>query len=581
MSWITIPVEINHNYKSFKRFLRIIETAAAYGFSELAEQVRPARCRKRRCNAEPSLCDKTRPEKLRMLLEKLGPTFVKLGQVLSTRPDLITEEYAKELAKLTEKVPPFPYEEVERILREELGRELKEVYAEFSPAPLAAASIGQVHAAKLKDGTEVVVKVQRPGIHETVAVDLEIMFYLARKLDALDDTIALYQPERIVEEFAYSLRRELNYQYEAANLLCFEKAMEGMEEIVIPKLYSDYSTMRVMTMQRIFGDSAATVLADEAVRKKYDLPKIAELGVQSLLKQIFEAGFFHADPHPGNIFLLEGNRISFIDFGMVGKISSLERLDFVRIVDYMLRGEIRMMTDTALRMTINGKFTGRRSMLERQVSDLVDENINLPLEKLSVAHILEELMELFNRFQLTLKPDLYMMFKALITIEHLGRSFDPKLKIIEMVKPFVHKVKLGSYNPLPSMRIFLDSFDNHIDTYRNLPQTVAEIITKAEKGELALRIEHHRLDDIEETVYKTGERMSRSVMIAALLIGSALIMASKLPPYLGDGQTPLIGIVGFLGSGILSVLALFSDYRNRKQFLRMKKRRKRREEERE
>ncbi len=565
------PSEINREYKSFKRFWRIIETAAAYGFQDLTENFTVGR--KIHWHENPALAGRSRPEKLRLLLEELGPTFVKLGQILSTRADLVSVEYAEELAKLTEKVTAFPIDEVRSIIRKELGKDPGDLFREFEEQPLAAASIGQVHAAVLQDGTPVVVKVQRPGIRQKIEVDLEIMLFIARKLEQYNETLARYEPVRIVEEFAYSLKRELNYLFEAANLLRFRKNMADSEGLVVPRLYLEYTTVRVMTMERIFGDSAAQVLKSEEIRNKYDLIHISELGVNSLLSQIFEHGFFHADPHPGNLFLLEGNRIAFVDFGMMGRVSEQERGNFVKIVDYMLRGQISLMTDTALRMTISGKFTGRREDLERDISDLVDENINLPLERLSVSHILEELMELFNRYELALKPNLYLMFKALISIEQLGRTFNPQLRIVEMVQPFVRKLKWKSLNPVPYIRHFLDDLDDNLQSLQNLPKSLRGLLHKVEHGDLTLRVEHHRLDDIEETLYVTGERLSRSMLVSALVIGSGLVIVAKIPPFWGD--VPLIGLLGFMISGVLSIIILFADHKQRWKFLKERERRKR------
>ena len=228
-------------------------------------------------------------------------------------------------------------------------------------------------------------------------------------------------------------------------------------------------------------------------------------------------------------------------------------------------------------MTISGRFTGSRLELERDVGDLVDENINLPLDKLSVSHILEELMEMFNKYELSLKPNLYMMFKALITIEHLGRTFYPQLRIVEMVKPFVQKLKMRALNPVPYLRRFFDTLGENITSLQNMPEAIRNISGKLERGDLTLRVEHHRLNDIEETLYVTGERMSRSLLISALLIGSALIIVAKIPPF--GGEIPVIGTLGFCISGLLSIAVLLDDYRKRKLFLRERLRRKRLEEE--
>lgn len=568
------PSEINRNYKSFKRFLCIIETAAAYGFRELAESLDT----KKRFHfyEKPELIGCSRPRKLRMLLEELGPTFVKFGQILSTRTDLLPPDYTAELAKLTENVTPFPQEEVVRILTEELGRPPEEVFREFDRVSLAAASIGQVHSAVTQEGKPVVIKIQRPGIREIIRVDLEIMSFIARKLEQYNDVIAKYEPVRIVEEFSYALGRELNYQFEAANLLRFYKNMNGKNGIVVPKLYLEYTTPKVMTMERIYGDSAARVLGSPELREKYDLPRLAERGVNSLLSQIFEYGFFHADPHPGNIFLLTENRIAFIDFGMMGRISETERSNFIKIFDYMLRGQISLMTDSVLRMTITGTFSGRRDDLERDIADLVDENINLPLDRLSASHILQELMILLNRYELALKPNLYLMFKSMISIEHVGRAFDPDLKIVEMVKPFIRRIKLKKLNPMIYFHRFFDDLDDNITMVQNLPKSLRTILRKAENGDLTLRVEHHHLDDIEQTLYVTGERLSRSMLVMALVIASALVIVAKVPPFWNE--IPVIGMTGFAVSAIVSVLILIDDHNQRKKFLRERALRKKMQE---
>ncbi len=558
------PAEINRNYKSFKRFLCIIETAAAYGFRELAESLDT----KKRFHfyEKPELIGCSRPRKLRMLLEELGPTFVKFGQILSTRTDLLPPDYTAELAKLTENVTPFPQEEAVRILTEELGAPPEELFREFDRVSIAAASIGQVHAAVTMDGTPVVIKIQRPGISGIIRVDLEIMGFIARKLEQYNELIARYEPVRIVEEFSYALGRELNYQYEAANLLRFYKNMNGKNGIVVPKLFLEYTTTRVMTMERIFGDSASRVLVSRELQAKYDLPGLARLGVNSLLSQIFEYGFFHADPHPGNIFLLTDNRIAFIDFGMMGRITEAERSNFIKIFDYMLRGQISLMTDSVLRMTISGTFTGRRENLERDIADLVDENINLPLDRLSASHILQELMILLNRYELALKPNLYLMFKSMISIEHVGRAFDPRLKIVEMVKPFIRRIKLKKLNPMLYLRRFFDDLDDNMAMIQNFPKSFRTILRKVENGDLTLRVEHHRLDDIEQTLYVTGERLSRSMLVMALVIASALVIVAKVPPFWNE--IPLIGMTGFAVSAIVSVLILIDDHKQRRKFLR-------------
>ena len=574
---LIMPKGLGRDYRTVRRFLRIVELMGRYGFLDLAENVYPNyRFRWRKKSAGKAPLRHSRPEKLRMLFEELGPTFVKLGQILSTRTDLISKAYADELGKLTEHVPPFPFEEVQSIIHQEFGKSPDELYREFSSEPIAAASIGQVHAARLLNGMEVVVKVRRPGIVETINTDLEIMRFIALKMEEYSEVFARMEPSRIVAEFAYSLRRELNYRAEAANLLLFRKNMAGTPHMKVPELIGELSGEQVLTMERIHGESVASILADPEKQKKYDLKFLAEIGVNSLLSQIFEYGFFHADPHPGNIFVESGNVLVFIDFGMMSRVSLKERNDFVKVVDYLLHDEISLMIDCALHMTITGKYAGSREELERDAADLICENINLPLEKISVARILERLLELFEKYHMALKPNLYMMFKALITIEHIGRSFDPKLKIVEMVEPFIRKMKLRGFDPRGHLRRFLDNLGENLTALERLPVSLREVMSKFEEGRLTLRVEHHRLNDIEETLYVTGERVSRSLLVSALLVGSALLVVAKIPPYWGE-NTSVIGMFGFLISGGLSLIILVADHRQRRNFLKERVRRKREE----
>ncbi len=574
---LIMPSGLSRDYRTVRRFLRIMELMGSYGFRDLVENIYPNYSfrwmRQKRTEGEPR---RSRPEKLRMLFEELGPTFVKLGQILSTRTDLIPKSYTDELGKLTEHVPPFPLDQVETIIQQEFGRPVSELFRAFSAEPLAAASIGQVHAATLPDGMEVVVKVRRPGIVETINTDLEIMRFIAQKMEEYSEAFARMEPTRIVSEFAYSLRRELNYRAEAANLLLFRKNMAGTPHMKVPAFIDELSAGQVLTMERIYGDSVAAILADPEKQARYDLKFLAEVGVNSLLSQIFEYGFFHADPHPGNIFIQPGNILVFIDFGMMSRVSLAERNDFVKVVDYLLHDEISLMIDCALRMTISGKFAGSRDELERDAADLVDENINLPLEKISVARILERLLALFDKYHMALKPNLYMLFKALITIERIGRSFDPQLKIVEMVEPFIRKMKLRGFDPRGHLRRFLDNFGENLTALERLPLSLRDVMAKFEEGRLTLRVEHHRLNDIEETLYVTGERVSRSLLVSALLVGSALLVVAKIPPYWGE-NTSLIGMFGFLIAGGLSLIILIADHRQRRNFLKERARRKREE----
>lgn len=569
---ITKSFHINRDLRTLRRFWNILEIVASCGFRELVSVYFPEHChrqssRKRKNMPDFSALD--RPARLRHMLEELGPTFVKLGQILSTRPDMIGNVYAEELKNLTEHVTPVDFSEIKKIIEAETGRKIEEIFSSFDETPLASASIGQVHKAVLRcNGQCVAVKVRRPGVTEIIKEDLEIMHFIASRLESGSNSAAKFRPVKIVEEFSHSLARELDYMVEAANLTRFAADSAKDVHIKTAQVFFDYTTSAMLTMEFISGDSAGKIQQNPALREKYDLEKIAEHGVNSLLHQIFIAGFFHADPHPGNILILPDNRLCFIDFGMMGRIAQRERRTFLKTLSCMLDNDIPGMVDHALKMTVRSHFNGNRLTLERDAADLVDANINLPLDRLSLAKILNDLLKMLDAHGLALRPELYMMFKSLMTIEHLGKDFYPDLKIVEMVKPFLATAKFKALDPRRFFRRFLNDLDDNAEIIQNLPGTAGSILNQLEEGSFTLRIEHHRLNDIEETLYLTGERLSRALLLAALFLGSALMIVAKIPP-VWEG-IPLIGMGGFLISGILSIYALWYDHRQRIKFLRIR-----------
>ena len=569
---ITKSFHLNRDLRTLRRFWNILEIVASCGFRELVSVYFPEHRHRKTSRNRKKMQDFSafdRPARLRHMLEELGPAFVKLGQILSTRPDIIGNVYADELKNLTEHVAPVRFSEIKKIIEEETGKKIEDIFSSFEETPLAAASIGQVHKAVLRsNGQCVAVKVRRPGVTEIIKEDLEIMRFIASRLESGNNSAAKLSPVKIVEEFSHSLARELDYMVEAANLTRFAADSAKDEHIKTAQVYFDYTTSAMLTMEFINGDSAGKIQQNPALREKYDLEKIAEYGVNSLLHQIFIAGFFHADPHPGNIFILPDNRLCFIDFGMMGRIAQRERRTFLKTLSCMLINDIPGMVDHALKMTIRSHFNGNRLTLERDAADLVDANINLPLNRLSLAKILNDLLKMLDAHGLALRPELYMMFKSLITIEHLGKDFYPDLKIVEMIKPFLATAKFKALDPRRFFRRFLNELDENVEIIQNLPGTAGSILTQLEEGSFTLRIEHHRLNDIEETLYLTGERLSRALLLAALFLGSALMIVAKIPP-VWEG-IPLIGMGGFLISGILSIYALWYDHRQRTKFLRIR-----------
>jgi ubiquinone biosynthesis protein len=345
---------IGRAYRHLKRYRHILTVLFKYGFGDLVDILRIEQyleiglqmiSRKRREQVEKL----SRAERVRMVMEELGPTFVKLGQILSTRPDLISVEFIQELSKLQDNVPPFPYTEARQIIESELGRPLEDIFQHFEDTPLAAASIGQVHRAQLKDGEEVVVKVQRPGIRKIIEVDLEIMLHLASLMERHLEELQVHRPVRIVQEFSRTLEKEIDYTIEALHIERFARQSMDDPTVYVPKVFRDTTTERVLTMEYIDGIKASEI--DRIEREGLDRKIITERGADLILRQVFDHGFFHADPHPGNIFVLPDNVICYIDFGMMGSIDRQTREDFADLIYTVVQRDEFRATQMLLKLT--------------------------------------------------------------------------------------------------------------------------------------------------------------------------------------------------------------------------------------
>ncbi len=556
---------ISRTYRNLRRYEQIIRIIFKFGLGDLIDTLHINNFfrlgLKFFSRREVKLENHTRAERVRLAFEELGPTFIKLGQILSTRPDLISLEYLTELAKLQDNVPPFPYEEVENIVREELGGEIGDIFQSFDPTPLAAASIGQVHQAVTPAGHKVVVKVQRPGIRAIIEADLEIMNHLAEVIEHNIREAALQKPTAIVEEFARIIEKELDYIIEASHARRFAQCMKNLPDICVPAVFDELSTTRVLTLELLPGTRASAIIKNPDIGAKFNLKHVAKIGAEAVLEQIFTYGFFHADPHPGNIIVQNDNKIGFIDFGMMGHVSSRERLDFIRVLRGIIKEDENHVAQRLLKLT-KYRNEPEMSQLQRDVSEIIDENLFLPLEKIELAAILEQLMRLLTKYELTLKPNLYLMIKATIIAERLARAFDPQLKIFDLLKPFSAKLQRRRLNPTNWCNDLSEPFDDLIETLTDIPSNIRILLNKAKRGNFKIEFEHRGLEPLLDTLEKSSHQISYAVILAALLIGSSLIVHANLPPLWHD--VPAIGIIGFVMAGIIGFkLLLFPAHRKK------------------
>jgi ubiquinone biosynthesis protein len=547
---------IGRTYRHLNRYRQILTILFKYGFGDLLEMLKIDQyvevglqmiSKNRKLRIERL----TKPQGLRMAFEELGPTYIKLGQILSTRPDLIPMEFIQELSKLQDNVPAFPFDRIRKVIDSEFGRPPEDLFDRLDEEPLASASIGQVHRAVLKDGEAVAVKFQRPGIRRIIEVDLEIMLHLATLAERHIEELALHRPVKIVEEFARTLEKEIDYNNEATNMERAARNFLDDPHVYIPKVFREATTSRILTTEFIDGIKISNIDALEAAG--LDRKIITARGADLVLEQVFVHCFFHADPHPGNIFVLPGNVICLLDFGMAGIVDRQTRDDFVDLLESIVNQNESRATQVLLKLTYREEEPDRR-LLEREVADFMGRHLYKPLKDIELGKLLYQLLELATRFRLRIPADIFLMMKALGTVEGVGRMLDPEFDMISRATPFITRVKLERFKP---ERLAEDAYDlgsQIIRFVRQFPNQLLELTNLIRQEKLRLQIEHRGLENMLATHDRISNRISFSILIAALIIGSALIVISETPPLVYG--ISLIGILLFSAAAIMGIWLL-------------------------
>ncbi|MDH3329943.1 MAG: AarF/ABC1/UbiB kinase family protein [Desulfobulbaceae bacterium] len=553
---------ISRTYRHLNRYHRILRILFKYGFDDIVEMLHIDQYLEsglQMINRKPreQLEKHSRPERLRMAMEELGPTFIKFGQLLSTRPDFIQHDYLHELAKLQDKVPSFSYEEVEEIFLDETGKRPQEIFLEFDKTPLAAASIGQVHEGTLINGDKVVIKVQRPDIENIIAVDIEILSHLASLMEMYLEEVQGHRPTTIIEEFARTISKEIDYTVEISHIQRFARQFEGNREIHVPQVYRELSSERILTMENVHGIKASEI--DLLKRKGIDLKLVAERGTNLIMEQVFVHGFFHADPHPGNIFVLPDNVICFLDFGMMGHLTRQNQEDFTDLMLYIVERKEKKVTESVLKLT-NHYGEVDREALSRDLSEMLDRYLYLPLKHLEAGKILRELLALVSRHKIYFKPNLYLMMKALTTVEGVGQKLDPELELIRLAEPFMKKIKADRVKMHRLAEEAGITTADYLELIRELPEELREIISQIRQGRMMIEFKHSRLEILRAALDQVSNRISFAIVLASLIIGSSLIVLSGIPPKWND--IPIIGLVGYLLAGIMGFWLLISILRH-------------------
>lgn len=494
----------------------------------------------------------TQPEHIRMALEELGATFIKLGQILSTRPDLLPPEYLAEFARLQDAAPTIPLERVQETLLLELGKPIDEVFVTFDPLPLAAASIGQAHAATLLDGTEVVVKVRRPGVVEQVEEDLEILQNIATTASHRWEFASQYDLVGLIQEFAETLRTELDYLREGRNAERFTANFAGDATVHIPRVFWETTTSRVLTLERIRGIKINDLTAHDA--SGIDRTVVAEQAARIILKMVFEDRFFHADPHPGNFFIEPGGRIGLIDFGMVGMVDERTQEHLVRVLLALTSQDADRLADAFLDLGVTRQQVDR-SLLGHDLEQLVSRYYGQPLGEIALGPLLEEMLTIVRRHRLRLPPNLALLIKTIVMNEGLGMQLDPTFRLTNVLVPYARRLMLRQYSPLYWTKQLGQAGWDVVWLGTELPQQLQRILGELERGTLTMNMRPMDVESVLRRFERIGNRIIIGAVLAAFIIGLAMIMASYHPS--GWSQW-IFFVIGFIVAAALGVYLAWS-----------------------
>ncbi len=536
--------------RTLSRFDEIIKILRKYDFDKVLGQTTRNKISPFRNEADnKELLKEDFPIRLRLMLQELGTTFIKFGQLLASRPDLVGEKISEELSQLHDDNPPVSYEEIKQLIEDQLGGSLNEFFVEFSEESLATASIAQVHVARLHSGEKVAVKVQKPNIEDIVETDLSIMKFIANESDRFDTGFKHLNLPAVVHEFDRSIHKEMDFDNELMNIRHLNDNFKYNDKIIVPVIYPDYSTEKVLTMEYVEGVKLSEVIAGDD--PKYNKILIADRIVRAYLKQIFLDGFFHADPHPGNIFIADDNAVCFIDFGMMGVLDDEFRQDLAELMINFSDHNIDGLINQLIRMDILNEKTDI-NILKSDLNDLFAKYYGMELSRFN--GIIEDLLFLMQKYEVRLPNEFVLMARGLSMVENIALRLDPNINVVEYLKPIATKLIAQRYNPKKMVDNAKNSFFAFEHVLKGLPSLISKTFYKIEEGEVTVNIEVKHISEI-------ANQLSLAIIIAALLIGSSLVMLIDVGPRFYE--MPVLGFVGFtisLALGVFTVLRYFIDF---------------------
>lgn len=552
--------------KHLARYAEILKALIKYGFEDIADSLR----KNEKSSISKNLLiqgetvnvkELARWKRVRMMLEDLGTTFIKLGQMLSGRPDLIPEELIKELERLQDLTPTFNGDLAISRIEEDLGQPIDAVFANFELVPLASASIGQVHRATLHNGRDVVVKVQRPDIQDQIEVDMDILRALAKLAEKYKEEVRHYNPKAIVEALEKTMELELDFKHELKNIQLFRRnAALRNSEVIVPETYREYSSERILTMEFVEGFKINNFKA--YVQQNISPKEVAKKAINSYFEQIFVDGFFHADPHPGNVFVDSKGQLVYLDFGMMGR---LPERDKELLGDLFIAVEMRDAEKIlhAVKSLSKIDFIENEAGLLNEIEVLLNNYYAADLKDISLTELLEKFRAIVLRYKLQIPADFFLLIKGVSSMESNVRLLYPEIPLFEYLKPHARRLVMKKMNPFRKLKTLYFTLFEFGELLHDFPGDARKIIQKLKHGSLKVEIEHKGLSELRVSLEEISNRISLSILIAAMIIGSSLIVNAKIPPFVNG--IPILGLIGFVVAVVLAIWLIISIVRSGKQ----------------
>ncbi len=538
------------------RFKDIVLTLLKYGFDDLVERLELPGIGLVKKIQKPEHNLGTY-ERIRFAMEDLGPTFVKMGQMMSLRPDLLPAGLIRELTKLQDDVSALDFSKIQEVVETELHGPVNKVFSKLDTQAVAAASLSQVHRGVLEaDGRIVSVKVRRPGIRRTIEKDLDILEAVAVRVHERSEDLRPYDLPNLVRVTRRIFLREIDFTREAANIK-IARAYRHDEDAYIPEVYEELSTERMLVMEFIDGKK----LRDLDTETLKDPRSLAVQGLKSAIKQILEDGFFHADPHPGNLLLSKDKGLCLLDWGMVGRLTKDDRYELFLFLSSVIEQDSGRLADALISMAAAEGDVNRRT-LERGLLEILDYYGSLPIKDLNIGSLLLDISTLIREHRLRLPPDLVIMIRALITAEGTARLIYPDLNVVEEAESYVKGLAAKQFRPAIILKKLRSSFSQLLALQRQIPRRIARIANKIERGDLAIRFEHENLGGLIRTLENASSRLTLGIILAALIIGSSMLITTTVGPSMFG--VPAMGVVGYLFSAIIGLWLAFNIIRSRR-----------------